>query len=386
VGIHREKIKVGLNCFTGKPIAYKRKNKKILWQHKTRRSGDDYPYIGPGLIDLQVNGIHGIDFNNASLTGKDVVDATHTMLTFGVTTYFPALITNDYNVTIAILKTIKRVCALHELTGACIGGIHLEGPFISPHDGARGAHDKKYTRNPDVQLIEKFQEASEGMIKIITLAPELEGIAELIRYCRKNNIVVAIGHSNANVSQIEAAVKAGARLSTHLGNAAPLMLPRHSNLLWDQLAQNKLFASIIADGFHLSDSFIKVVIKVKRNKTILVSDVTAFSGMPPGKYRTHIGQKVVLTENGKLYLENEPQFLAGASKSLFDNIKYLLSRGIVNLGQAWRMASINPAHLIYGRSSYSHIWPNNDLVTFNANEQEITISEVIKNGKIVFIR
>lgn len=384
--IHRDKINVGLNCFTRKPIAYKLKNKKILWQQKTRHSGNDYPYLGPGLIDLQVNGIQGFDFNDGGLTIQGVIDATQALLMQGVTTYFPTLITNTDSVIIAILKTINRACSINELTGECIGGIHLEGPFISPHDGARGAHDKKYTRNPDVQLVEKFQEASGGRIKIITLAPELEGIGELIRYCRENNIVVGIGHSNANVSQIEAAVKTGARLSTHLGNAAPLMLPRHSNLLWDQLAQNKLFASIIADGFHLSDSFVKVVIKVKRNKTILVSDVTAFSGKPPGKYRTHIGQKVVLTENGKLYLENEPQFLAGASKSLLDNIKYLLHQRIVKLGQAWRMASINPAHLIYGRSSYSHILPENDLITFYANEQEITISEVIKNGKIVFKR
>jgi N-acetylglucosamine-6-phosphate deacetylase len=374
---------IGIDCISGKSVRFKAKSGKVRWETVSSSARQMNTYIGPGLIDIQVNGIGGIDFNTNSLTVNDVYEATKKILREGITLFFPTVITNEIDSVISILKTIHRACREYPLVNDCIGGIHLEGPFISTKDGSRGAHDSRYIQDPDIKLFEKFQEAAGGKIRIITLAPELTGSMELIRYCHKQGIVVGIGHSEATTDQIDEAVKAGARISTHLGNAVPLMLPRHPNLLWDQLAQNKLYASIIADGFHLSESFIKVVARVKRNKTILISDMTEFAGMPPGRYRTHIGSEVILTEGGKVYLKDEPRLKAGAAKTLLDNIGYLLDNKIVNLRNTWQMASINPASLLRAVAGLSHTWPGNDVVIFRMQESKVCIHRVIKNGSRV---
>jgi N-acetylglucosamine-6-phosphate deacetylase len=328
---------IGIDCIYGKYVGFKAQRGNVEWGVVSASGRKVDAYVGPGLIDIQVNGIGGIDFNTNSLTVNDVYEATQKILREGVTLFFPTVITNASDTIVSILKTIDRACREFPLVNDCIGGIHLEGPFISNKNGSRGAHDSGYIQDPNIKLFEKFQEAAGGRIRIITLAPELTGSMDLIRYCRKHGIIVGIGHSAATTDQIDAAVEAGARISTHIGNAVPLMLPRHPNPLWDQLAHNKLYASIIADGFHLSESFVRVVTRVKRNKTILISDMTVFAGMPPGRYRTHIGSEVILTEEGKVYLKEEPRLKAGAAKTLLDNIGYLLDNRIVNLRNAWRM-------------------------------------------------
>ncbi len=224
------------------------------------------PYFGPGMVDMQVNGANGIDFNDRDISVEKIEEATLFLVQKGVTTYFPTLITNEKQTFISNLKTFRQACLQNPFINSCIGGIHLEGPFISATDGARGAHDLKYIQKPSWEIIAEFQEASGGMIKLITLAPELENASELIQKCVENRIKVAIGHSNASQEELLKAAAAGVSLSTHLGNAVPLMLRRHPNILWDQLALDSLHVSLIADGFHLDDSFLNVVLKTKGEK------------------------------------------------------------------------------------------------------------------------
>ena len=188
----------------------------------------------------------------------------------------------------------------------------------------------------------------------------------------------------ASSEQIKAATDAGAKMSTHLGNGAPLLLPRNSNMLFDQLANDDLAASLIADGFHLPDSFLKVAIKMKQDRAILVSDSTMFAGMEAGIYDTHIGGRVVLEENKRLSTFKNRKLLAGAAVSLLDCIKYLLKSGISDLSQAWSMASINPIKLI-NHKNMDLIKPENpDLVVFEYKNGTITILNVIKNKKMVY--
>jgi len=371
---------MGINCLSGEPVSCTIDDEDIILQPEPNLNKDTHPYIGPGLIDLQVNGINGIDFNSASLTVERIIDATKAMLRQGVTTYFPTIVTNKNEAVIKILDTIRRACDADILVRNCIGGIHLEGPFISSQEGARGAHDRRYIQDPDIRLIKKFQDVSVGMIKIITLAPELNGAIELIHYCREAHIKCAIGHSLASAAQIDEAIRAGAVLSTHLGNAVPDMLPRHPNILWDLLARDELYASIITDGYHLPDSFIRVVIKTKRDKAVLVSDVTAFAGLPAGRYQTHIGADVTLTQDGKIFLSNNPNYLAGSAKTLLENVQHLTERGIVSICTAWCMASINPATIITGRKFNQNVWPDNDLVEFKIVGKKIKITDVLKGG------
>src|SRR5699024_4121009 len=132
-------------------------------------------------------------------------------------------------------------------------------------------------------------EAANGNIKLVTLTPEWKEAPNFIEKCRKNNVLVSMGHSLADTQEIKEAVEAGMSLSTHLGNGVPPVLKRHPNILWEQLAEDRLTSMIIADGHHLPDSFMEVVMRVKKENLILVSDMTRFAGMPPGEYETFIG-------------------------------------------------------------------------------------------------
>lgn len=338
----------------------------------------ELPYCGPGLTDLQVNGIAGIDFNEPDLTLEGIRKTVDTLLAKGVTGFFPTLITNNPQIVEKNLITIDRACRKDPLINSCILGIHLEGPFISSFEGAKGAHPEKYIQKPSWELIEKYQKASGGRIKLITLAPELEGATALIQRCREENIITAIGHSSASCKEINQAVVAGTTLSTHLGNAVPLMLPRHPNILWDQLAQEGLFASLIADGFHLDKSFLEIVLKVKGEKALLVSDSTKFCGMKAGKYQSPIGEEIILEENGRLSMKYGNGLLAGAAKNLLDGIEYLVKENIIGLPKAWKMASLTPLSLTGQKAT-------NDWVIFRLEGQtSIQIHQVVKQGSLIF--
>lgn len=333
------------------------------------------PYCGPGLLDLQVNGVAGIDFNESGLTLEAISKAVKALLEKGVTGFFPTLITNDPQIIAQNLKIINQSCKEDALINSCILGIHLEGPFISYLEGAKGAHPEKYIQKPNWELVERFQTASGGRIKLITLAPELEGAEELIQKCLKENIIIAIGHSSASNNEINIATKAAASLSTHLGNAVPLMLPRHPNILWDQLANDGLYASLIADGFHLDPSFLKVVLKVKGEKAFLISDSTKFCGMEPGAYQSPIGEEIILEENGRLAMKHGKGLLAGAARSLIEGVEYLVKEELLELPEAWKMASKTPM-------SFAGLKSNNDWLIFKLeNGKSLKIDKVFKQGR-----
>ncbi len=371
----------GINCLSGATETLLIENGRVDRVSRSDQAREELPYVGPGLVDLQVNGINGIDFNDAALQSSDLLAATRYLLRQGVTTFFPTIITNTDRNVHRIIETIVRACQAHIEVEACVGGIHLEGPFISAAAGARGAHDEQHIQPPDWHWVQGCQKIAQGRIKLITLSPESPEAITLIRQCRQHGIRVAIGHTNASPRQIDLAVRAGATLSTHLGNGVPLMLPRHPNLLWQQLAQDALYASVIADGFHLPDAFLKVVIKTKGERTILVSDATRFSGQPAGMYPTHIGDEVVLEESGRLSMKKSPNLLAGATRCLLENVQHLLDRKLATLSEAWKMASVYPARFLGSETEAFVVGQRADLVVFARNEEgKIRVRKVTKNG------
>lgn len=370
-----------INCITGKkaPILDENGFNKSLIEVEEKKP----IFSGPGLIDLQVNGINGIDFNTNSLSAQDLINANRYLLSIGVTTFFPTIITNSDESILKILTTIHQACKMDELLDTCVGGIHLEGPFISPGEGAKGAHNAKYIKAPDWELFRKFQEEAGGRIKIITLAPEWKGAGEFIKKCRKENIIVSIGHTMATPEQIRDAVNAGARLSTHLGNGIPLMLPRHPNIIWEQLANDKLYACLIGDGLHVPDSLLKVVMKTKRNRTILVSDATIFSGKPPGEYENTIGGTVIVDAMKRVSMKDSPGLLAGAGKSLLEDIEYMVQSKVATLGTAWQMGSLNVVNMLKENGAMSSDNFDQDQVLFGMHGNDIKVIRTIKNGKTV---
>ena len=286
----------------------------------------------------------------------------------------------------ARLTAVSASIREDRLTAACVAGIHLEGPFISREDGARGAHPLSAVRPPDWSLFERWQAAAEGRIKIVTLSPEWSDAPAFIARCRESGVIPAIGHTAATPEQIREAVAAGALLSTHFGNGVHPMLPRHPNYLWEQLAADELWASVIADGFHLPDAVLKTVMRMKGSKAMLVSDSVAIAGMPPGEYDSPIGARVVLTAEGRFHLADDPRLLAGSAQPLLAGIAHLFHSGLATLGEAWAMASTRPLTLLNrpGAAGLKTGEPA-DLVLFywDEDEDEIDIEQVVKAGKTV---
>ncbi len=345
---------------------------------------DGQPRIAPGLVDLQVNGYRGMDFNAAPLDEEIVRRATRALWREGVTSYYPTIITDSDEAIEGAVRTIARVRSRGGLAGASVAGIHLEGPFISLEDGPRGAHDAAYVRPPDWRMFERWQEAAEGNIKLITLSPEWPGSTDFIAKCVEEGVAVSIGHTAAAPEQIGEAVAAGARLSTHLGNGAHSVLARHPNYIWEQLAQDDLWATIIADGFHLPESVIKVVLRTKGSRTLLVSDAVSLGGMEPGEYDTHVGGRVVLTPQGRLHMAGNPGLLAGSVKVLRQGVEYLAHSRLSSLPDAWEMASVRPASFMNlpqarGMSGDAPA----DIVMFSRVGDEVRVLQTYKHGCLV---
>ena len=335
------------------------------------------PILAPGLVDLQVNGYQGMDFNDPDLTPTLVRKVSREMLSLGVSKYFPTLITGPVERISASLKILAGVG--EDPDAASMGGIHMEGPFISPEDGPRGAHPKKYCRKPDSDLVKKWQEEADGNIRIITLAPELPGTIELIKTCIDMGMVVAIGHTAASGEDIRRAVDAGATLSTHLGNGAHAVLPRHPNYIWDQLAEDKLRASMIADGFHLSDSVLKVFARNKGDRGILVSDSMCYAGMEPGCYDSPAAGRVCLTDEGKLHIEGKPGLLAGSASTLPRAVRRMTR--LIGFPAAWDMGSENPARLMDPDLPHGlTVGAPADLVFLQPLKDRMEISGICKRG------
>jgi len=344
---------------------------------------DCLPWLAPGLVDLQVNGGWGLDLNTAPLCPDTVLQLTRKLQSQGVTSYCPTLITNSSERMTEAASVIAKAVRLNRDAAEGIVGIHLEGPFISPEDGTRGAHPRQHIVPPDWEAFSRWQDAADGLIRIITLSPEWPGSASFIARCCKSGILVSIGHTAATPEQIREAVSAGAVMSTHLGNGAHLMLPRHPNYLWEQLAADELYGCMIADGHHLPLSVLAVILRMKRNRAILVSDAVSLSGMVPGSYHLHIGGDVVLTAEGRLHLAGQPELLAGSAMMLPDQVGYLVEAGLSGLPDAWDCASVHPARLLgLEQAAGLEVGAPADIVSFNMDGGKLSVLQCWKNGRI----
>ncbi|MCA1033545.1 amidohydrolase family protein [Bacillus infantis] len=342
---------------------------------------DSELYIAPGFVDLQVNGYRGVDFNSIELTVDDVRKACLFLLEEGATSFFPTIITNSFDQIASLTSTISLAREQDELVRSMIPGIHLEGPFLSGEDGPRGAHSKQYIQSPDFEFFQALNESVNGLIKMITLSPEWPNAADFIKKAAAQQVLVSIGHTAADGEQIREAVKAGAALSTHLGNGAHIMLPRHPNYLWDQLAEDSLAATVICDGYHLPSSVLKVIEKVKEDKMLIISDSVALAGLPPGDYTAPVGGEVTLTEQGKLHLKNEPKLLAGSAQSILWGVNTLTSMGITALEKAIEKASILPAKLLnLPQKDGLQAGAPADLLLFRKENGRMELIKAIKMG------
>jgi len=373
----------GLHYSDGEPVRIEIVDGKIAQIEKIR-SGVGFPevYLAPGLIDIQVNGYMGVDFSNQELTLEQMLETTRALWKEGVTSYFPTVTTRDQE---RLEKSFSLLAeTLHdELMGKSIPGFHLEGPYLSPVRGFRGAHPEEHIRLPDWEEFTALQEAAKGGIRLITVAPELEGAIPFIGKCRDSEVVVSLGHHNGTADIIDQAVKAGASLSTHLGNGCANEINRHHNPLWPQLANEGLSISIIADGAHLTLEEVKTFFKVKGAEgTILVSDALSFAGLPLGEYEKD-GHSYLLTEEVVKYPEED--VLAGAVQPLSKCVGNIMRFTRCSLKDAIEMASANPARLM-GLDHVGEISPGKraDLILFTMDDGIMHIQKTLVAGEEVY--
>ena len=303
-------------------------------------------WIAPGWIDAQVNGFQGHDPNAADARAGEVIEMVRALWQWGTTAVCPTICTQSEEHIRASLRAVAEACEADPLAATSIVGIHVEGPHIAREDGPRGAHPLEHIRPPDIAEYERWQEAARGRIRIITVSPEYTGAVPYIRAIVHDGVVASIGHTMATADQIRAAVDAGARWSTHLGNGAHALIARHPNYIWDQLAEDRLSAGFIFDGHHLPPPVMQSMIRVKGvDRSVLVSDALAIAGMPPGVYASAVGGTIELLASGRVVLRGTP-YLAGSAATLTVCVGNAVRHAGVTLRDAVRMVSANPSRLL----------------------------------------
>jgi N-acetylglucosamine-6-phosphate deacetylase len=303
-------------------------------------------YTGPGLVDLQVNGYAGMDFNGqvGEWTAENLHMVRCAIRRRGVVMALPTLITAPADDMVARAAAWRRIIEADAELAAQFPALHIEGPFISPADGPRGTHPlaacRTFEAEPD--LPERLWEASGGRIAILTLAPELAEATALIEWCTARGVTAALGHCQPSGQDIAEAVAAGASFCTHLGNGSHQQMPRLDNYIQHQLAQDALIGSFIADGQHMPFATLKNFIRAKTpGRSVLVTDAMVAAELPPGIYDWG-GGKVEVNEAGRASRPGEVN-LAGSVLTLDRAVINAARHADVTFERAWRMASTQPA-------------------------------------------
>ena len=319
----------------------------------------------PGLFDLQVNGFGGVDFNGPSVSADRCADALERMRATGVTRCLPTLITSSFDRFAANARILAR------MSDPAIAGIHMEGPYIAADDGPRGAHPREHVIPASVEDFNRRQEAADGRIVLVTLAPEVPGAVRLTEQLAAGGVRVAIGHTAATAGQIHDAIAAGATLATHLGNGCAQMMPRHPNPIWELLAADGIFASLIVDGHHLPPAVVKAMVRAKGwGWTILITDAIAAAGCAPGPF-TIGGVDCVLGKDGRVSLPGTP-YLAGSSLTLDRAIGNMVRFSGLSFDEVIPMASTIPARYL-GTSTRGTITCDWDTAGSQLHVRSVTV-------------
>src|SRR5260221_4279696 len=326
-------------------------------------------WIAPGWVDIQVNGFAGVDYNSPATPHEEIAHSIHVQYGAGMTRFYPTVITGSPDDMLAALKNLSRAKdTLAE--GAAMDGFHVEGPHISAEEGPRGAHPKRWVRPPDIDEFRRWQEATNGRVRLVTIAPEWPQAPRYIEAVVAQNVVVSIGHTAAEARHIADAVSAGATMSTHLGNGAHGVMRRHPNYIWEQLAEDRPRASFIGDCIHLPGSFLKVALRAKGvERAVLVTDASSPAGCAPGRYR--LGeQDVDLTADNRVVLAGQDR-LAGSALKMDRGVENLMRLAELSLADAVGLATVNAprAGRLPGRERGLAAGERADFVLFDFDTQ-----------------
>lgn len=363
----------GRDVFSGEAVEVAIEQGVIAEIRPLDASAHELPWIGPGLIDLQVNGHAEGDANAGSPDAAQIASMSRTLSARGVTRFLPTIITASEADIVDRIHAVTEACT-DPVIARSVAGIHIEGPSLSEQDGPRGVHPLKHIRPPRIDELQRWLDAAQGLLRVVTLSPHHDGAVEATRFLVANGVRVSIGHTHANEEQIRAVVDAGATLSTHLGNGAHGVLPRHPNYIWSQLAERRLSAGVIADGHHLPDSTLATMLAAKRDHGIfLVSDAVATPAALRDGGESTVGGGVELAADGALR-HVATGFLAGSVQTLDVGVA-TVARITGSLADAYALASTAPARVL----DLEPIWQPGaraDIVQFDWAPGDIEIHPV----------
>jgi N-acetylglucosamine-6-phosphate deacetylase len=334
---------------------------------RARRKDTDLVF-GPGFFDLQCNGFEGVDFNRRETAPIVIAGAIRSMWEHGCTEVLPTFITAAPDALEEFISDMLQALASDAEVARSVPGFHLEGPFISPVEGARGAHPAAHVRKVSEKLWTRLQNVAQGKIRLVTLAPEVAGALPFIQRLRAEKVLPAIGHTVADAARISAAADAGAMMSTHLGNGCPHTIPRHANPIFAQAGEDRLSASFIADGVHLPPEVLRTLWRAKGSaRSVLVSDAMAGASAPPGRYS--IGELEVQVGEDRVVRQPGTKNLAGSALTMENAVAGLVRMAGVPLTEAWNAASVRPWELLRSAGAVKRKpeslavarWDGNDL-------------------------
>lgn len=299
-----------------------------------------------GWVDLQVNGYAGVDFNAPGLGPEAVRAVTERLAADGTAAFLPTLVTGDPEM---LVSNIRAVVAARRRWPECeraIRGFFLEGPFISPEPGAVGTHPVEWVRAPDLALFERFQDAAEGLVRMVNVAAEIPGMPDFVRALVSRGVVVSLGHQLAtSPAQLEPCLAAGARAFTHLGNGIPNLVNRHDQVVFSALVEDRASVMFIPDGHHLPDTMLKLYVRaVPLSRLIAVSDAQYPAGLPPGEYEV-CGAHARLEPDGLLW-NPARRCLVGATTPIARMMALLQERIGLTPDECRAIGRDNPLRLI----------------------------------------
>jgi N-acetylglucosamine-6-phosphate deacetylase len=334
-------------------------------------------WLTPGLFDIQMNGMFGHSLSDENLKIEAIAAINEGLEKHGVLRWCPTICSNTTEIVERNLRMIDQAAERGAAPG--IHCIHLEGHYVSTEEGYRGVHLPRFQRDPDPQEFDRWQQASGGRIGLFSLAPERKGALPFIAELRRKGVKVGLVHHHADHQLVRAAAAAGADLSSHLINGCVTMIHRQHNIIWSQLSLDELWASFIADGYHIPAYTLRAAIKAKGiPRSILISDLSSLSGMPDGEYEAN--EMTVVLKNGGLWVkEKGTNLLSGAAKTLDLDVEYLSTEACFPLEQALLMATVNPARY-FGIEQHMQLYPGRrgSLAVFSWENGHLQVHRILK--------
>jgi N-acetylglucosamine-6-phosphate deacetylase len=295
-----------------------------------------------GYVDLQVNGYAGVDFNVDDLSADALHLACERMRADGVANALATIITEHVPVMCARIARLATLRAADPLVAAMIPAIHVEGPFINESPGYRGAHPADAIRPADLDAAKQLVDAGDGLVRLVTLAPERDADLRVTRWLTGHNVRVAAGHCDPSLDQLTAAIDAGLSLFTHLGNGCPMQLPRHDNIVQRALSlSDRLWHCFIADGVHVPPMALRNYLRCAGvDRCVIVSDAMAAAGLGPGRYR--LSRWDVVVGDDLAARAPDGSHLVGAAMSVRQNVAVLTGRLGLTAAQCRVLTVDNP--------------------------------------------